>query len=92
MDFDAFWHMCDFKYSCLVDDLVKNHPMTEAALADLKLTNASVRNDMYLQDYIRLRCLTMLSIYHEHLRSVLLQTAQIDIGEIFSYSDESRQQ
>ena len=92
MDFDEFWELCELKYSHLVEDLEKNHPMTQAVIADLKATNASIRNDMYLQEYIRFRCLTMLSVYHEHLRCVLKESAQIDIGEMFSYSDESPQQ
>ena len=80
MNFDALMKEIDVFYSQLVNDVYEEKPLSEHALADLKYANIPIRNDVYLQDYLRCMSIASIYAYHNHLRSALLSKAQVDIG------------
>lgn len=50
-------------------------------LKNLKYSNRELHQHMYFQDYLRLRSLITIQVYHDYLRETLLNVAHIDIGD-----------
>ncbi|MBR2401954.1 MAG: hypothetical protein IKB01_04165 [Lachnospiraceae bacterium] len=79
MTFDEFIDRADRDYNQLVQDLLLSKPLSVSEIE--KASGNSAYNTVYLQDFLRFRTLTMISVYHDYLREQLLKTMNVDIGD-----------
>lgn len=89
MTFDEFIDRADHDYEQLVQDLLLNKPLSVTAIEDA--SGNSAYNTVYLQDFLRFRTLTMISVYHDYLREQLLKTMNVDIGDFLGLDQVPQQ-
>ena len=77
-----FYELMDNFYENMCNDLLKNHPLSVHDLKNFEHSNRKVHQDLYFQDYLRLRTIAALEVYHEYLRDPLISVAGIDLGEL----------
>ncbi len=88
MTFEEFLERADHHYESVIRDMMKQHPLSVSKIEEACTSNKKLYDAVYLQDYLRYRTLTTLSVYHDYLRERLIQTAGIDIGDFLGL-DES---
>lgn len=80
MTFEEFIEQADQAYEYMLQDMFKKNPLSVSKMEEKLNSNAKIYDAVYLQDYLRFRTLTTISVYHDYLREQLIKAAGIDIG------------
>lgn len=78
---DSMFDTMDDRYQFYISDLLRNHPLNETMMEDAQNPVEVMRNNLFLQDYLRFRSLATIETYHDFLRAVLMKKLNIDIGD-----------
>lgn len=79
MTFEEFLERANHDYESVIHERFENHPLSISKIEEKR--RSEVYNTVYLQDFLRYRTLTMISVYHDYLREQLIKTMNVDIGD-----------
>lgn len=80
MTFSEMMDSIDCIYENLCNASIHKCNFSVHDLEELKYSNRELHQTLFFQEYLRLRSLATIEVYHEYLRDRLLKIAQIDIG------------
>lgn len=81
MTYDEMIDSIDRKYDNLCAKIIRPN-FSARDIEALRYSNTELYHALFFQDYLRLRSLATIEVYHAYLREKLLETAQIDIGDL----------
>lgn len=82
MTYEELIGAIDDNYEKLCDASIHKCNFSAHDIEELKFSNRELHQALFFQDYLRLRSLATIQVYHDYLREKLLDVAQIDIGTL----------